>query len=519
MKSGRTISPGHCVCARALMIIGLLSYCSVFWGAFGRSFSFKSFSLPKEAVAPGHRIHPVALLQPGRLDLVSAGKDSISIYRCDGPSVQLHQKVGVPSAQGGVLYYAFGRIAKGAPYSLMFLMSDGIYFYPLEKGSLAPVIQPLLKKALYRGEAPPGMHYFDFAVDLDNDGLEDLLLPEENGFSIMHQTSPGKFDPVELPRPIYTHEDEFDFSQNLLDDPVRAQSVSGRTSRRRGVLENKFLLFDANSDGLQDLIYKSTVPAPGSKENDRFDVFLQRKETSFGKKPDQTIEIPYDSMADITFRDLNNDRRLDAIVVKSNLDIANPRTAIKFYISGKEGKQLFTQETDRYVTKDPIGLVRVADFNSDGSTDFAMTFFSYQFGSAEDIVDLIVANKVRFKLQFYLGRGARMFNRQPDFEQQLELNLKAEGSSDANHAYPPVLIVNDMNGDKVMDLMVRPEEGRMAIYLSNKGMSYPREPSWEMAVPADAVADFADINGDGLNDIIVSSVRKQQLTIYLATPK
>jgi hypothetical protein len=159
--------------------------------------------------------------------------------------------------------------------------------------------------------------------------------------------------------------------------------------------------------------------------------------------------------------------------------------------------------------------VRVADFNRDGIPDFAMTFFSYQFGSTEDIVDLVVANKVRFKLQFFLGRGKRGFTRQPDFEQELSLNMKAEGFS----GYQPIMLVDDMNGDSVMDLAVRIDEGRLVIYGSTGKPGFARQPSAEITFPNDASLDFEDVNGDGLADVLVSTTVKRSLTIYLSSPK
>src|SRR5690606_10621070 len=142
--------------------------------------------------------------------------------------------------------------------------------------------------------------------------------------------------------------------------------------------------------------------------------------------PSQSFAVPYDSQADVTFRDINQDGRLDAVLVRSNLDVVNPRTVIKFYIGQGSGYQVFSRETDRFVTKDPVGLVQLNDFNNDVVTDFAMTFFSYQFGSMEDIVDLAFANKIQFRLQFFLGREKQGFPRRPDSEQLITLNTKIE---------------------------------------------------------------------------------------------
>ena len=197
---------------------------------------------------------------------------------------------------------------------------------------------------------------------------------------------------------------------------------------------------------------------------------------------------------------MNLDGRLDAVLVRSNLDIVNPRTVVKFYIGEKQGYQIFDHETDRFVTKDPVGLVQLNDFNSDGVTDFAMTFFSYQFGSMEDIVDPAFANKIQFRLQYFLGRGKQGFPRQPDAQQEITLNTKFENF----RGNPPVMIVDDMNGDNMMDLVVRNAVDEMQVYLTHGNFVPGSTPVAVFKIPEQASLSFTDVNADGLNDIVVS---------------
>ncbi len=290
-------------------------------------------------------------------------------------------------------------------------------------------------------------------------------------------------------------------------------TLARHESERRGV-EN-LLLYDANSDGLQDLIYTSTLPGPNSRQMERYEVFVQRKDMTFGTEPYQVLDVPYDGNSDVTFRDINSDHRLDAIVVRSNFDLVNPKTLIKIYISNSKAQQVFTRETERYITKDPIGLVRIADFNSDGVVDFATTFFSYQFGSAEDIVDLALENKLTFKLQFFPGLPGKGFDRRPAFEKELTLNMKTE----TYRGYAPLLIVDDLNNDRIMDLIVRSAEDRLRIYPSQNGLAFAKDPAATVDIPADAAVDIEDVNGDGLSDILVSSVSKQFFTVYVSVLK
>lgn len=479
------------------------------------AFKFLTMEVPKEFSSSGARIHPVDLIGNEGKELLVVQGSTATLLTPDGSKFKEHQKllIPVPTKANGKTYYAFARLGDGTRHSLVLLMPEGIFYFPTEKDLISDTPVPLIKKEMIQGQGSgQQVQHFEFAIDLNGDKLDDFLVPEQNSFTIYRQTEPKQFSPVSLPRNPYEVESSFAFHRELPDDPVRTASISGNISTRRGVTD--LLLYDANSDGLQDLVYSSTRPGPNSRQVERYEVFLQRKGFSFDQKPAQVLEVPFETGADVTFRDVNRDGRLDTIMVKSNFDIVNPRTIIKFYVAGKDSYQLFTRETDRFVTKDPIGLVRVADFNNDGATDFATTFFSYQFGSAEDVVDFALGNKLRFKLQFYLGRAAAGFNRSPDFEKELSIAMKP----DSYKGYLPVMITEDLNGDKTMDLVVRREEGLLEVYPSKDGLAFERNPAGEIETPDDAVITFEDMDADGLQDIIISSPLKESCSIHISRP-
>lgn len=467
-------------------------------------------SLPKDAVAADTVIHPVNVLGDARKEMVLVTRERVRIWGYDGGKVQLLQDLALPAPQkaGGKTYYTFARIDETPYVRLVLAMPDGLYFVPGENNQLSAAPVRLVSRQLIQGEtAGKPIQHFSFALDLNNDGFDEFLLPEQNGFSIFRLTGEGQLAQVPLPRNPYKRTDIFDLHRHLGDDPSRMGSISGSITKRRGV-EN-LLIFDANGDKLQDLIYATTVAGPESKQNEKYEVFVQRRDLTFETKPSQVMEVPYEMNSDVTFRDLNNDKRLDALVVRSNFDLLNPRTIVKIYIA-KSQNQVFTRETDRFITKDPIGIVRVADFNADGMSDFAMTFFSYQFGSTEDMVSIILENKLNFKLQFYLGKGERGFNRQPEAEKELSVTMRTESYG----GYPPIYLSDDINGDKFMDLLVRSSEDVLAFYPSDGALAFPRDAAFRVDVPSDAAVDFADVDGDGVKDVIVSSPVKQHLTVH-----
>jgi hypothetical protein len=476
------------------------------WGV-----SFRPVSVPVSNISPQDTVHPIDLWGDSKHELVVArAKGELEIYGWEGNSLALQQTLRIPLQKENVTYFSFAHLSRHEKAFPVVLLSDGLYFYPRQGERFADTPQRLLERTplSVQGEGPP-LQYFDLSYDLDRDGVDEILLPEQEGFSIFHAEEEFSFRRISIPRNPFKRTKSFQFRQQLPDDPVRVSVISGSIMYRRGVDDLVFL--DANGDGLEDIVYTSILPGRKSQDVERYEIFFQKKGLTFNTTPDQVVEIPYNERAYVTFRDFNKDGRAEAFVVTSNYDIVAPRTVVRI-LGGSTSRTTDSKERLKFTTKDPIGLVKLGDFNADGLEDFACTFFSYQFASAEDIASLVAANRVKFRLQFYLGNKQKLFGKQPDYEYELNLSLKPESYG----AYLPFYLVDDMNGDKIADLIARADETRVAIYLSQGKLSYPRQPSFAFNVPTDAMLAFDDLNGDGKTDILITSILKPGITVYLA---
>lgn len=492
----------------ALVCLGLFAATSAFSQG---QLKFERFPVDLSAVSKSYQVHPVNLLGGPELELVVVSDGNAIIFGQTPAGFVPIQTIPLPLPPGENqhVYYGFARVASSDNHSLVILSPGSVTWYPIENNYLAPQPQVLFQTSLISQASPGPVHrYFDMALDFDGDGIDELLLPADDGFSISRRTDSGSYTQIKLPRDAFKTENSFQFSRDVPEDPTRPLFNIASLTHRRGI--NDLLFYDANNDGLLDLVYSST-DVVSSKQVERYDVYHQEPGLTFSSRPSQSFAVPYDSQANATFRDINLDNRLDAILVRSNMDVVNPRTVVKFYIGEQDGYQVFTRETDRFVTKDPVGLVQLSDFNNDGAVDFAMTFFSYQFGSMEDIVDLAFANKLQFKLQFFLGRGKQGFPRQPDFEQPVTINTRLENF----RGNPPVMIVKDMNGDNMMDLVVRNSATEFQVFLSRDNYAINSSPAARFRVTEQASLDFLDINVDGLCDIIISDPSTNHLSVVV----
>ncbi|MGB9692266.1 MAG: FG-GAP repeat domain-containing protein [Candidatus Sumerlaeaceae bacterium] len=490
----------------------------VFWlltaVGYSRPVQFRQVSVPVQSLNPKMAVHPVDLWGDEKLEFVVVSPSgSLDVFGWDGDKLKSEQRINFPTEDNGPTYYSFARLIRGGKYSLILLRANGLYVWPVTEEHFDTSPKKLLDISLPKtNTAGETCEYFEMAYDLDGDGIDELILPQAERFTLYHAREPLHYVSVSLPRDPFKSTSTFQFRRQLPDDPVRVPSISGSVLRRRGV--DDLVFFDANGDAKEDLVFTSIVHAPKSREIERYEIFFQKSGLTFGVVPDQVIEIPYDERSYVTFRDFDRDGRCEAFTVASNYDIVAPRTIIRI-LGGDAKRTTSSKERFRLVTKDPIGLVKLGDFNRDGVEDFACTFFSYQFGSTEDIASIVAANRVRFRLQFFLGQTGKLFARQPSYEFELNLSLKPESYG----SYPPFYLVPDMNGDGIVDLVARADETRVAVYFSEAKFAYPRQPTVSLLVPPDAALSFADCNGDGLDDLIVTSIQKQSVSIYLAPPR
>lgn len=81
------------------------------------------------------------------------------------------------------------------------------------------------------------------------------------------------------------------------------------------------------------------------------------------------------------------------------------------------------------------------------------------------------------------------------------------------------MIVPDLNGDRVMDVIVRTSEDEAEVYCSQGTVGYAAKAAARFDIPVDGSINVEDMNSDGLSDILVSYAPKQALTVYFSTPK
>jgi hypothetical protein len=288
---------------------------------------------------------------------------------------------------------------------------------------------------------------------------------------------------------------------------------------------------DLTGDGIPDLVVANHGPyaQPGSVS-----VLLGKGDGTF--QPQHTYAVGTDPVA-VVVADLNGDGKPD-IVVGNEGGPFKPANSVSVLLGNGTGT-FESQQT--FAVGNTLDSVAVADLNGDGSPDIVVTnrgSFSNPANSASVLLgngdgsfqtqqtysvgsypasvavadlngdgkpELVVANERSNSVSVLLGSGDGSFQPQYTF---------SVGS------YPYSVGVADLNGDGVPDIVVanrgssfHPDDS-VSVLLGNGDGSFQSQRTYTVGPEPDSVA-VADLNGDGIPDIVVADEYDDAVSVLL----
>ena len=347
-------------------------------------------------------------------------------------------------------------------------------------------------------------------VDVDGDGLTDILVPEPNGYRLARQVRDGKngrrFDVTEIAVP---------FVSRAGDDGNSGRPASRRNVRVSIPFERPDVLPGSSKPPLVDLTdttpYPSLLDFDGDGDVDILGrtshhvlVWSQTAPGKFSPAPTHTFDAPVvtdrrralDFAYGTHFLDLDTNRRADAVVLASDLRSDDPRTQILVFVNGKsrgatKELPLFGPEglpRQLMVIVGFAGSPRFDDVDGDGRPDLVV-------GSVrpELIDDIGTKDDDRIPSEFYVFRNAGdQFERPPmiTFRRRIEA-----GSLRSSGRKLVVRFFADLTGDGVKELVVRDKAERLRFHLvrkGRKGVQVLDDPLWELKIDEDAEVEVVD---------------------------
>ena len=392
----------------------------------------------------------------------------------------------------------------------------------------------------YNAAGDGGIPHIDITRDVNSDGLDDLLVPDLDGFWIATQLNNGSFtDPIKLgpPEP---------FLDGIALDDTRSYREVGITPLTVPWYLSRVHQMDYDQDGRSDLVFWNS---------DHFDVYRQDANGMFSTVAETfTVDIPFDTdgiysiafgfsgesafslvfgfreRTTLTvlhsFSDVNGDGVADMVILSlEGRSLLNQRSLYKvhFGTSTPDGI-LFAPEVDTVIQ--PRGRaggllhsgyssVWLQDFDGDGKID--IMFRDVNIGVV-GMMRALLGNSVMMDVEFYrIGNG--IYPDKPTTTHRIRPDINPFDKQ--NIFFSPALM-GDMNGDKRLDLLVGKSREEMQIFIGVPGPDLLAQQPKKVAVtlPMDERnIQLVDINKDSQQDILMyhpSTTEPHRVTLLVA---
>jgi hypothetical protein len=402
-----------------------------------------------------------------------------------------------------------GDFLPGGGTEIGFLAEDGVYVYPWENGRPAEKpIKLIHVRTFFRAPSLKQLPLWQWKMDLSGDGLDDLIVPLPDGYRIYFQTAPGVFGKTatlesDLPATMSKTIGVSNFAE--APDVLPSQFVSFSELPRLEIV-------DINGDGLSDLVLI---------RKEQVTYYLQESPGVFPstRKCRVSYEIPSlrgeakkDSinLALVKFVDINNDKLADLVVTKIEGQLGlfeSIKTSIYIHLGNGKGNFIPSQiiQIDG-VSIDPEFI----DMNGDGKLDMITsrlrTDLFKQAANAAIFGDVAITYEV-----FQFDPAKNEFMKYPVFDKQILIARKDLEKTGAG-AVPLLFIRGDVTGDGRPDLIaIDPKTNELNIHPgrvkdTGAGPRIDFDPTAHYTIKIDRHPkglQLMDINGDGINDIIL----------------
>ena len=376
----------------------------------------------------------------------------------------------------------------------------------------------------YSAKGESGVPYVDISRDINRDGLDDLIVPDIDGFWIATQLHDGSFtDPIKLgpPEP---------FLDKIALDDSRSYREVGITPLTVHWYLSRVHQMDYDQDGRNDLVFWNA---------DRFDVYRQDARGMFSSVAETfTVDIPFDTdgaysiafdfkgenMFSLifgfrentkrrvlhTFQDLNADNIADLVIHAlegRSLGKQRSRYEVHFGAPTPDGI-VFAQDVSMTIRPrgtagglQPWGYSSqwFQDIDGDGQAD--ILFKDVKTGLM-GMSRAMLGKSIAIDLECY-----RMENdRHPDKPTTMRKIRPDLDIFEKERVFFPVVLLGDVNGDGRSDLLVGKHWEELHVFLGVPGPKlFARKPQKVVvAMPNDERnARLVDLNKDNKRDLLI----------------
>lgn len=341
------------------------------------------------------------------------------------------------------------------------------------------------------------MKNYSFVMDMDRNGLDDIIIPSENGISIMWQKSPAIFKLMFV---------QFAEASTGPDSRISPWPKVGDNSNNivKGMSffptvnkQYNYWIQDLNKDGLLDIIYFFY-----GGEDCAVTICLQNPDGEFKAQNIPSIKSDFN---EIRFIDVNKDGLLDMVESKTEYPLQGndsllPIISTKIYLA-HAFLQFDSSPTYAFKTVFLPGLDNIMDIDGDGQYEIVTSTVPLKLGTKESLIKIATNKEISFNLVYSI-MGKSGYEKSVEFNKPFSFILPSPGEIDSARRF---VKFDNMKNDGIMDIILLKKNSLIEInFLKKKGSSILINNSVNVQLPCRiSEIKIIDINADRKKEFLV----------------
>ncbi|MCY3965671.1 MAG: VCBS repeat-containing protein [Acidobacteria bacterium] len=368
----------------------------------------------------------------------------------------------------------------------------------------------------------------DISRDLNGDGRDDLVVPQNHGSHVLVQRSGGTFaNPVTIgpttePDRVYRGDG---YRYLPWDEGGRVHEMDYDLDGRRDLVfwnQDHFAVHLQDQRGLFAAEVSTTFTTEVAFDSDDPASLAAPQEVRHRRIDDSLTGAPTGRVLH-SLTDLNGDGVADLVVF--SLDIRS-MWSVRFSYEvhpgapTPEGGTVFAPDAGAAILSDglPYEIGRY-DFDNDGQVDVMYRTMKFGvFRTVRMIGSGVLTRSVPMRLDFY-RMDSGVYSGKPSAVRKIR--GRAPGVSGEKGIFHPSVLVGDVNGDSRLDLLVQKGRKGLHIFLGVAGpeLFAGRPEEVAIAMPNEEFTWLVDLNRDGKTDVLMhhaSTTKPHRVTMLVA---
>jgi hypothetical protein len=452
------------------------------------------------------------------VELLIVGMDGsqqriLAIYGFDEPSNSF-KKLEHISIKPEVIAFDVGEANSESRQNIYLLSKTSIdRFIPANLPSQAEIKQEQIVSSMYVTDKASSFSHKDFAKDVNDDGLDDFVLPHFEQLNLWLTDCCGdrhfqslpiaarlevrdssvSYDDVEL----YTQDMNLDGLTDLVIIEQGTVSVFNQNSDKRFASGPVNIAIDPSISGIDWWNLKG----PTDENLDQSDLMH--------RKVADVMDFNGDGIPDLAVEFTKSTGVLDKIV---DYEI--------FYGQLVEGKLTYSLQANTSI-KSKKTLSGLSFTNTNGDNKQEMVVSSYDIGIGQ-IIGALLSGSIDQDLMIFSMDEDEQFSEKPLVNQEVKITFSLSSGTTGE----PLTRVADINGDSVKDIVFSDGDDTIRVLLATPGAKAPyarRSLSQKTVMPKNASeAESFDLNADGKMDFVLhygridSAELQQQILVLMA---